>query len=66
MNDGLIRALATALYYCKHYEDSNPDVGMGPFLETLAERVLRTAQIEASEQNISLVVQAYKLRWKDE
>lgn len=63
MSDATIRALATALFYAKHYDDSNPDVGMGPSLETLCERVFRTAEANINDHDIERVVFAYKTRW---
>lgn len=40
------RALVAALIYAKSEDDSNPDVGMGPSLESLLDRVLTLADID--------------------
>jgi hypothetical protein len=40
------RALVAALVYAKHDDDSNPDVGMGPSLDSLLDRVLARAEID--------------------
>jgi len=31
---------AVALQYAKRYEDSNPDVGMGPFIDSILEDII--------------------------
>lgn len=63
MNDDLVRALATALHYSKCYDDSNPDVGFGPSLESLTEGIFRIAEVEPTQNNINQVVMAYRARW---
>jgi hypothetical protein len=47
MNDETMRALKMAVrYYCR-YENSNPDVGMGPSAESVVQDVLHLTCIAA-------------------
>jgi hypothetical protein len=56
MNKELFTALCEALYWRKAYSDSNPDVGMGPSLETLLDSVLRRTGINLKDEERLLVV----------
>lgn len=40
-----VRLVAEALYWRKGYADSNPDVGFGPFIDTLLEEVCKGARV---------------------
>lgn len=50
------RALVVALVYAKSENDSDPDVGMPPSLESLLDRVLKRADIDAHMVNVEAIV----------
>lgn len=52
-----VNALATALYYAKEYDDSNPDVGMGPSVSMLFSKVCGFSGIKVTE---SLKARVYR------
>lgn len=45
IDEQLVRAVVAGVIYAKRYDDSNPDVGMGPSLETLLDRYLKLASL---------------------
>lgn len=45
MTSERVRLVAEALYWRKGYADSNPDVGFGPFIDTLLEEVCKGARV---------------------
>jgi hypothetical protein len=47
----------SAVYWRKGYSDSNPDVGMGPFLETLAKEVLDRANVDYTDEELDFIVE---------
>lgn len=59
----LISMTVTALFYCKEYDDSNPDVGMGPSLEMLLDRVLKSSGVKLSKSEKELVLTRYKMKY---
>lgn len=48
--------LSEAVYWSKRYDDSNPDVGMGPTIDTLLDDVLRSTKLEVSEKERKNIV----------
>lgn len=55
-----LNALAVALRWYKGYDDSNPDVGMGPTLEMLAVDVAKQAGITITYEEADIVVHKAK------
>lgn len=55
------RALVAALVYAKSDDDSNPDVGMGPSLDSLLDRVLKLAEIDKHMIDAEAIVRAASL-----
>ena len=62
MTDNEINLTCEALRYLVGYEDSNPDVGFGPSLESLLDNVLRRANITLSTREKVMVLGVYKIK----
>jgi len=45
MHPTILKLASAGLFYTKLYDDSNPDVGMGPDLEMLLDRLTRKADV---------------------
>jgi hypothetical protein len=65
MTDELVRALAVATRYRKLYDDSNPDVGMGPCLIDHIIYILNVVMMPTTTANIQEIKDTYKQKWKD-
>lgn len=53
-------ALAIALYYLKKYDDSNPDVGMGPTMRMLLERLCKKFDITLTRVEFDDMLREYQ------
>lgn len=56
----LLGMAATALYFLKIYDDSNPDVGMGPSYQSLLDDVMHMSGVHLTEVERTLVINAVK------
>jgi len=63
MNSMELIAWATALYYCKQEEDSNPDVGWGPSDSMLLNRVEELAKVVFTDNDKSDILDVYKSKF---
>lgn len=60
MNEILIRTAAVALYWRQRWGDSNPEVGMGPSVETMAREVLEQADVEYTSIDLHRILHELK------
>lgn len=56
----LTTAVAYAVYYRMKYHDCNPDVGMGPFPETILDDTLNDLEIQKLEVDRVWILNAVK------
>jgi len=57
-----INLAVQALYWCKRYHYSNPEIGMGPFLSSLLDRILEEAGVELTPAEKEQVVTQVRAR----
>lgn len=60
MKDTINQLLVAGVKAEKNYDDSNPNVGMGPSLETLLERFLNKTTLDKESINAAKVIRMYR------
>lgn len=63
--EALFSMAVTALRYAYLYDESNPEVGMGPSTEMLLLDVIRSSGLSFSEQSKREVLQRYNDKYDD-
>jgi hypothetical protein len=65
MTDNEIALLIECLRWRMGYENSNPEVGFGPFLDDLLDGICRSVGMNLSMELKEDIIALYKLRYRD-
>lgn len=56
----LLAMTCSALYWSIQYDDSNPDVGMGPSIEMLLDGVLKQTEVKLDKLEYKVVIDSMR------